>query len=159
MMGGVSLEICWASYKYEIIKFWYIVAACWIFLFEFYLQIFSSLLGSLDRSIKLANHFHLMTSSRMSKLLLPSSTKLKVEVLKTEHYRWMGSIHTSCYVGPGFKPCFGKELSQGFCCVSVYQGRCRDIIYSSITTDSLISLSRSIKTAHVCICYKLLKRS
>jgi len=30
MMGGVSSEICWASYKYGIIKFWYIVASCWI---------------------------------------------------------------------------------------------------------------------------------
>jgi len=30
MMGGVSLETCWASYKYEI-KFWYTVASCWIF--------------------------------------------------------------------------------------------------------------------------------
>jgi hypothetical protein len=29
MMGGVSPETCWASYKYEI-KFWYIVASCWI---------------------------------------------------------------------------------------------------------------------------------
>jgi hypothetical protein len=25
---------CWASYKYGIIKFWYIVASCWIFLYE-----------------------------------------------------------------------------------------------------------------------------
>jgi hypothetical protein len=32
MMGGVYPETCWAAYKYEIIKFWYIVAACWIFL-------------------------------------------------------------------------------------------------------------------------------
>jgi hypothetical protein len=31
MMGGVSPETCWASYKYRIIKFWYIVASCWIF--------------------------------------------------------------------------------------------------------------------------------
>jgi hypothetical protein len=31
MMGDVSPEICWASYKYGIIKFWYIVASCWIF--------------------------------------------------------------------------------------------------------------------------------
>jgi len=30
MMGGVSPETCWASYKYEI-KFWYTVAFCWIF--------------------------------------------------------------------------------------------------------------------------------
>jgi hypothetical protein len=30
MMGGVSPEICWASYKYEI-KLWYTVASCWIF--------------------------------------------------------------------------------------------------------------------------------
>ena len=36
MMGGVSPETCWASYKYGIIKFWYIVASCWIFLYEFY---------------------------------------------------------------------------------------------------------------------------
>jgi hypothetical protein len=34
MMGSVSLETCWASYKYGIIKFWYIVASCWIFLYE-----------------------------------------------------------------------------------------------------------------------------
>jgi hypothetical protein len=149
MMGGVSLEICWASHKCEIIKFWYIFAYCWIFLFEFYLQIFSNLLGMLDRSIKLA-------SSRMRKLHLPSSTKLKGEVLKTEHYRWMGSIYTSFYVGPGFKPCFGKELSQDFCCVAVYPGRCRDIIYNAITADLLIPLSRSIKTAYVYVrsCWK-----
>jgi hypothetical protein len=31
MMGGVSPETCWALYKYGIIKFWYIVASCWIF--------------------------------------------------------------------------------------------------------------------------------
>jgi hypothetical protein len=36
MMGGVSPETCWASYKYGIIKFWYILASCWIFLYEFY---------------------------------------------------------------------------------------------------------------------------
>jgi len=36
IMGGVSPETCWASYKYEIIKFWYIVAFCWIFLYELY---------------------------------------------------------------------------------------------------------------------------
>jgi len=35
MMGGVSPETCWALYKYGIIKFWYIVASCWIFLYEF----------------------------------------------------------------------------------------------------------------------------
>jgi len=34
MMGGVSPETCWASYKYGIIKCWYIVAFCWIFLYE-----------------------------------------------------------------------------------------------------------------------------
>ena len=34
MMGGVSPETCWASYKYGIIKFRYIVASCWIFLYE-----------------------------------------------------------------------------------------------------------------------------
>jgi len=31
MMGGVLPETCWASYKYWIIKFWYIVASCWFF--------------------------------------------------------------------------------------------------------------------------------
>ena len=35
MMGGVSPKICWASYKYGIIKFWYTVASSWIFLYEF----------------------------------------------------------------------------------------------------------------------------
>jgi len=34
MMGGVSPETRWSSYKYGIIKFWYIVASCWIFLCE-----------------------------------------------------------------------------------------------------------------------------
>jgi hypothetical protein len=34
MTGGVSPETCWASYKYGIIKFWYIVASCWIFFYE-----------------------------------------------------------------------------------------------------------------------------
>jgi hypothetical protein len=34
MMEGVSPETCWASYKYGIIKFWYIIASCWIFLYE-----------------------------------------------------------------------------------------------------------------------------
>jgi len=35
MMGGVSPETCWASHKYGRITFWYIVASCWIFLYEF----------------------------------------------------------------------------------------------------------------------------
>ena len=34
MMGGVSPETCWASYKYGIIKFWYTVTSCRIFLYE-----------------------------------------------------------------------------------------------------------------------------
>jgi len=34
MMDGVSPETCWALYKYGVIKFWYIVASCWIFLYE-----------------------------------------------------------------------------------------------------------------------------
>ena len=42
MMGGVSLETCWASHKYEIIKFWYIVASLWIFLYEESIQIWGS---------------------------------------------------------------------------------------------------------------------
>jgi hypothetical protein len=36
MMGGVSPETCWASYNYGIIKVLYIVASCWIFLYELY---------------------------------------------------------------------------------------------------------------------------
>jgi len=36
MMGDVLPETCWSSYKYGIIKFWYIVASCWIFLYESY---------------------------------------------------------------------------------------------------------------------------
>jgi hypothetical protein len=34
MIGGVSPETCWASDKYGMIRFWYIVASCWIFLYE-----------------------------------------------------------------------------------------------------------------------------
>jgi hypothetical protein len=33
---AVSPETCWASCKYGIIKFWYIVAFCWIFLYELF---------------------------------------------------------------------------------------------------------------------------
>ena len=36
MMGGVSPETRWALYKYGIIKFCYIIASCWIFLYESY---------------------------------------------------------------------------------------------------------------------------
>jgi len=36
MMGGVSPETCWASYKYVVIKVWYIVTSCWSFLYELY---------------------------------------------------------------------------------------------------------------------------
>ena len=36
MVGGVSPETCWASYKYRKIKFWYTVASFWIFLYELY---------------------------------------------------------------------------------------------------------------------------
>ena len=36
MMDGVSPETCWASYKYGTIKFWYIFASCWIFIYELY---------------------------------------------------------------------------------------------------------------------------
>jgi len=34
MMSGVSPETCLASYKYGIIKFWYNIASCWVFLYE-----------------------------------------------------------------------------------------------------------------------------
>ena len=33
IIGGVSSETCWVSYKYGIIKSWCIVASCWIFFF------------------------------------------------------------------------------------------------------------------------------
>jgi hypothetical protein len=36
MMGGVTPETCWASYKHEKIIFRYIIASCWIFLYELY---------------------------------------------------------------------------------------------------------------------------
>jgi len=39
MMGGVSPETCWASYKYGIIIIWYIVASCWISLYELSLSV------------------------------------------------------------------------------------------------------------------------
>jgi hypothetical protein len=41
MIGGVSPETCWASYKYEI-KFWHTVAFCWIFYMNYFLFIWSS---------------------------------------------------------------------------------------------------------------------
>jgi hypothetical protein len=31
MMSGVLPETCWASYKYGIKRFWYLLASCWIF--------------------------------------------------------------------------------------------------------------------------------
>jgi hypothetical protein len=39
MMGVVSPESCWTTYKCGIIKVWYIVASCWIFLYEFYWEL------------------------------------------------------------------------------------------------------------------------
>jgi hypothetical protein len=39
MMGGVSPETSWASCKYGIIKFWYIIASCWIFFYELHTQV------------------------------------------------------------------------------------------------------------------------
>jgi hypothetical protein len=36
ILGHVSPETRWATYKYGIIKFLYIVASCWIFLYELY---------------------------------------------------------------------------------------------------------------------------
>jgi hypothetical protein len=39
MMIGMSPEKCWALYKYGVIKFWYIVASCWILLYEFYYDV------------------------------------------------------------------------------------------------------------------------
>jgi len=36
MMGSVLPKTCWASYKYGIIKFWYIVVSCLIFFFMNY---------------------------------------------------------------------------------------------------------------------------
>ena len=42
MMGGVSPKICWASYKYGIIKCWYIVASCWIFFMRYTMMHWSS---------------------------------------------------------------------------------------------------------------------
>jgi hypothetical protein len=95
----------------------------------------------------LTTPFHVERSSRMTKFHLRSSIKLNGNVLKVEHCRRMGSIHTSCSVGPRFKPCFVKELSQVYCYVPVYPGKCRNIIYNLIRADCLIPLSRSIKTA------------
>jgi len=31
MMGDVSPETCWASYRYGFIRIWYTVAFCWTF--------------------------------------------------------------------------------------------------------------------------------
>jgi len=36
MVGSVSPKTCWASYEYGIIKFWYTIAFCRIFLYELY---------------------------------------------------------------------------------------------------------------------------
>jgi len=47
IMGGVSPETCWASYKYKIIKFWYTVLSCWIFLDEFHMKRLSKFTKSL----------------------------------------------------------------------------------------------------------------
>jgi len=41
MMGGVLPKTCWASYKYGLIKIWYTVASCWIFLYELYYDAWS----------------------------------------------------------------------------------------------------------------------
>ena len=43
MIGGMSPETCWASYKYEI-KFWYNVASCWTFFVNSYQEASVSIL-------------------------------------------------------------------------------------------------------------------
>ena len=37
--GRLSPETCWASYKFGIIKVWYTVASCWIFLYKLHLHL------------------------------------------------------------------------------------------------------------------------
>ena len=54
LMGGVSPEICWASYKYGIIKCWYIVATCWIFLYELFVLHMKKLLRQRQKCLLLA---------------------------------------------------------------------------------------------------------
>jgi hypothetical protein len=54
MMVDVAPETCWASYKYEIMKFWYIVATCWIFLYGLY---YDARIHEHQVGIKLRFHF------------------------------------------------------------------------------------------------------
>jgi hypothetical protein len=54
MMGGVSPEICWALYNYGIIKCWYIVASCWIFLYELFVLHMKKLLRQRQKCLLLA---------------------------------------------------------------------------------------------------------
>jgi len=47
MMGCVSPETCWALYKYGIIKFWYIVASCRVFLYEYVFIVSTIFVGNI----------------------------------------------------------------------------------------------------------------
>jgi hypothetical protein len=73
MMGGVSPETCWASYKWRIIKSWYIVASCWIFLYE--LQTFSIPVYGLDeifinQSLKGGGSITIFSASRSESFIM-----------------------------------------------------------------------------------------
>ena len=81
MMEGVSPETCWASYKYGMIKFWYIFTSCWIFLYE--LDCFVSCIVSLFVFCVLSNRF--------SSLHLPSYCQiLRLDVCICEGFVMCG---------------------------------------------------------------------
>jgi len=56
MMGGVSSETCWVSYKYGIIKFWYIAASCCFFFMNHNKQIRSVILIPCKMSVARNTH-------------------------------------------------------------------------------------------------------
>jgi hypothetical protein len=70
MMGGVSRETCWASYKYGIKKFWYIFTSCWIFLYELYYdaRIHEHKVYELQCKVQC-----LLTVDRLARMVLPHS--------------------------------------------------------------------------------------
>jgi hypothetical protein len=118
MMGGVSPETCWASYQYGIIQFLYIVASCWIFLYEFYYdarihqhQVYKSVslapcLNENIQSIKQINSLH-YTKADFTLFCIPQAQfqALALKMTISADCSWYSSVlprlMPTCYLKSG----------------------------------------------------------
>ena len=84
MMGGVSPETRWASYKYGIIKFWYVVASCWIFFLW-------NVLWCTDPRTSSFQMFLCYLHASLALMSIYCTRKLNVE----QKYKWFTQCHST----------------------------------------------------------------